>query len=179
MFVTPPPPRRAGFFAVSDRCIHQLLYTTRINGLLPLAVDLLDNDTVARDRGKPFAIVLVALPLPLPLPPNPRRKDARLWKLTLHSLVCVVLCGDSYSPVWRWWFVEPTSTLRFCFFTCYRLIPHIFNAVVRKHTMHTTGKQFLFVFSSFCFICAFSSTVEIVYIADKIFLDLEPIFVMK
>lgn len=87
-----PAAAPAGFIAGSDRCIHQLLYTPRINGLLPLAVDLLDNDTVARDRGKPFAIVLAALPLPLPLPPNPRRKDARLWKLTLHSLVCVVLC---------------------------------------------------------------------------------------
>lgn len=65
----------------------------------------------------------------------------------------------------------------FCFsLTCYRLIPHIFNAVIRKHSMHTTGKQFLFVFSSFCFIYAFSSAVGIVYFTENVFLDLETIF---
>lgn len=42
--------------------------------------------------------------------------------------------------------------------------------------MHTTGKQFLVVFSSVCFICAFSSAVGIVYFTENVFLDLETNF---
>lgn len=110
---------------------------------------------------------------------NPHRKDARLWKLTLHSLVCVVLCCVETVIVLS----DVDGSLNqprrygFCFsLTCYRLIPHIFNAVIRKHSMHTTGKQFMFVFSSFCFICAFSSAVGIVYFTENVFLDLETNF---
>lgn len=61
--------RRVGFITVSDRCIQY--NKSRIIMVFSLSLPTCSIiDTVARDRGKPFAIVLAALPLPLPLPPQ-------------------------------------------------------------------------------------------------------------